>query len=75
MKAGDLCRYTQEYSIRIFALQYDFTAQDSDSFLVLDTVERPHHQFGDMRIKAWCNRRHRVCLLRKGWLEVISESR
>jgi len=77
MKVGDLCTYTQDYSIRIVAMQYDFTAQGSDTFLVLDTVERPHHQFGDsdMRIKAWCNRRHRVCLLRKGWIEVISESR
>jgi hypothetical protein len=73
MKVGDLCVYVRDYSIRIVALQYDFTAQGNDTFLVLNTVERPHHQFGDMRIKAWCNRRNRICLLRKGWIEVISE--
>ena len=75
MKVGDLCRYTQDYSIRIVAMQYDIAARDTDTFLVLNTVERSHHQFGDMRIKVWCSRRHRACLLRKGWLEVISESR
>ena len=71
MKVGNLARYKQDFGTLYKASSYGSSMQPDDTFIILDATEKPHHQFGDFRIKLWCFRRQRKCLIRKEFLEVI----